>query len=75
VVKKYNDTVIPRPVRIAFGIIVSGFLTSSPNVANREYPVKAKNQILLLRSRDSIVNPSVMGMTKLKFSEETTEKI
>ena len=60
---------------MAFGIITSGFLTSSPNVAKREYPVKAKNQILLLRSRDSVVNPSVTGIAKLKFYEETTEKM
>ena len=32
-------------MKIALGMIDSGFLTSSPNVASREYPVNAKNQI------------------------------
>tara|TARA_Y100000996_G_scaffold334416_1_gene270823 strand:- start:145 stop:465 length:321 start_codon:yes stop_codon:yes gene_type:complete len=46
VIIRYNKTVTPRPVNIAVGIISLGFLTSSPNVASLEYPVKAKNQIL-----------------------------
>ena len=74
VTPKYNKIVIPRPVKIAVGIISLGFFISSPNVASLEYPVKAKNHILADNKILSTETLSKTGILKLIFGVEMIEK-